>query len=89
MHDVPHDLRTRPVHRSEALAAGVTRSVLQGPQFRRVHEAVYCFASHEMTFADRLRAARLALPLIIVRRRSDRLMAVLFALFEKQRAKTA
>jgi hypothetical protein len=62
MYAVPAALRTRPVHRAEALAAGITRSVLQGPQFRRLHEAVYCFAGHAMTFADRIAAARMALP---------------------------
>lgn len=62
MYEVPRPFRSGPFHRSEALAAGITRSVLQGPQFVRVHEAVYRFRSHEMTFDDEVEAARLALP---------------------------
>ena len=62
MFTVPEDFRHRPFHRAEALASGITRSVLQGPQFRRVHESVYCHVAHDPSFADRLAAARLALP---------------------------
>lgn len=62
MYAVPDEFRSRPFTRAEALAAGITRGVLQGRQFRRVHEAVYCHADHEPTFADRITAARLALP---------------------------
>lgn len=36
--------------------------MLQGPQFRRIHEAVYCHVAHSPSFADRVLAARLALP---------------------------
>lgn len=59
---VPEEFRHRPFLRNEALEAGITRGVLQGPQFRRVHESVYCYAAHVPTFEDRLVAARLALP---------------------------
>lgn len=62
MFRVPEEFRHRPFHRAEALDFGITRSVLQGPQFRRVHESVYCHVAHEPSFADRLTAARLALP---------------------------
>ncbi|PKH43490.1 hypothetical protein SAMN05192575_108120 [Nocardioides alpinus] len=62
MHAVPEDFLHRPFRRAEALASGITRSVLQGPQFRRVHEAVYCHVAHDPSFADRIAAARLALP---------------------------
>lgn len=62
VHAIPDDLRHRPFHRAEGLASGITRSVLQGPQFRRLHEAVYCHVAHRLSFADRLEAARLALP---------------------------
>lgn len=60
--NVPEEFRHRPFHRSEALESGISRSVLQGPQFRRVHESVYCHIAHEPCFQDRLAAARLALP---------------------------
>ncbi len=60
---MPTNLRNRPFHRVEALAAGLTRNVVQGPQFVRVHECVYRHRSHEMTFADEVEAATLALPL--------------------------
>ena len=62
MYAVPDEFRSRPFTRAEAFAAGVTRGVLQGRQFRRVHESVYCHADHEPTFADRITAARMALP---------------------------
>ena len=53
MYAVPDEFRSRPFTRAEALAAGITRGVLQGRQFRRVHEAVYCHVEHEPTFDDR------------------------------------
>ncbi len=59
---IPEDFRHRPFHRAEALEAGISRSVVEGPQFRRVHESVYCHVAHEPSFTDRLEAARLALP---------------------------
>jgi hypothetical protein len=59
---VPEDFRNRPFSRAEALASGITRGVLQGRQFRRVHEAVYCHADHQPSFSDRVAAARMALP---------------------------
>ncbi len=62
MFRVPDRLRTGPVHRRDALAAGVSRDVLEGVQFSRIHEAVYVHRSHEMTWDDHVLAARLALP---------------------------
>lgn len=62
MFSVPDDFRTRPFTRAEALRGGITRGVLQGPQFRRLYDGVYCHVDHEPSFADRLAAARLALP---------------------------
>ena len=62
MFSVPSDFRDRPFTRGEALRSGISRGVLQGPQFRRIHEGVYCHVDHTPTFADRLAAARLALP---------------------------
>ncbi|WP_224275111.1 hypothetical protein [Nocardioides lacusdianchii] len=50
------------VHRRVALESGVSRDVLEGVQFRRLHEAVYVHRDHEMTWADHVEAARLALP---------------------------
>jgi hypothetical protein len=40
----------------------VSRDVLEGVQFRRLHEAVYVHRDHGMTWADHVEAARLALP---------------------------
>lgn len=62
MFPVPDHFRDRPFRRSEALRSGITRGVLQGPQFRRVYDAVYCHVDHEPSFEDRIVAARLALP---------------------------
>ena len=62
MFDVPEDLRRGPVTRAAALAGGLTRDVLEGAQFRRLHEAVYVHRTHELTWEDQVAAARLALP---------------------------
>jgi hypothetical protein len=62
MFPVPTAFRSRPFTREEALCGGISRGVLQGPQFRRLHESVYCHVDHVPTFGDRLLAARLTLP---------------------------
>ena len=62
MNLVPDLLRKGPVHRRELLASGVSRDVLEGVQFRRLHEAVYVHRDHEMSWEDHVEAARLALP---------------------------
>jgi hypothetical protein len=62
MRSIPEKLRSGPVHRREALAQGISRDVLEGVQFRRLHEAVYVHRDHEMTWEDHLEAARSALP---------------------------
>lgn len=62
MYDVPSQFLSGPFARAEALAAGVPARVLEGARFVRDHAGVYHYRSHEMTFTDRLRAARLALP---------------------------
>lgn len=62
MYDVPHSFRDRPFARVEALEAGIPRGVLHGPQFVRLHEGVYRHRGHEMTWTDRVTAARMALP---------------------------
>ena len=51
-----------PFCRSEALAAGIPARVLEGVQFRRLHQGVYCHRDHQMTWEDHVQAARLALP---------------------------
>lgn len=60
--DVPSKFRSGPFARAEALEAGISARVLEGAQFVRLHEAVYRHRDHEMTFADRVTAARIALP---------------------------
>lgn len=62
MFSVPDNFRNRPFTRAEALRGGITRGVLQGPQFRRLYDGVYCHVDHQPCFGDRLSAARLALP---------------------------
>lgn len=62
MFDVPEKFRCGPFARSDALRAGISARVLEGVQFVRLHDAVYCHRDHELTHADQLAAARLALP---------------------------
>lgn len=62
MFTVPEEFLHRPFSRAEALDKGITRGVLQGRHFRRLHDAVWCHVDHELTFTDQLLAARLALP---------------------------
>ena len=62
MYAVPDDFASRPFHRAEAIAAGISRHVLQGPSFVRLHQGVYRHRLHVMSFADEVAAARLALP---------------------------
>jgi hypothetical protein len=51
-----------PFTRSQALAAGFSSRMLQGEGFVRLFPRVWRRAGHEMTGADWVRAARLALP---------------------------
>ena len=51
-----------PFTRRQALAAGFSSRMLQGDGFVRVFPRVWRRASHEMSDADWVRAARLALP---------------------------
>lgn len=62
MFSVPEKFRNRPFARSEALGGGISRGVLQGPQFQRLYDGVYCHVGHTCTFADHVAAARLVLP---------------------------
>jgi hypothetical protein len=62
MHDVTPELLHGPFTRAYALALGMPARVLEGVQFRRLHQGVYVHRNHEMTWADHVDAARLALP---------------------------
>lgn len=59
---VPHEFLHAPFDRPTAIAAGVPARVLEGTRFHRLHKGVYCHRNHVLTWNDRLRAARLALP---------------------------
>jgi len=59
---IPDALRHGPFTRAEGLAAGVPARVLEGTQFVRIHQGVHCHRGHVMSWADRVEAARLALP---------------------------
>lgn len=62
MFDVPEKFRSGPFARSEAIEADIPARVLEGVQFRRLHNGVYSHRDHVLTFSDRIAAARLALP---------------------------
>lgn len=62
MHHVAPELLRRPITRAHALAVGLPARVLEGVQFRRLHQGVYVHRSHAMTWTDHVEAARLALP---------------------------
>lgn len=62
MFAVPEKFRSGPFSRADALDAGIPARVLEGVQFRRLHDRVYCHRDRVLTFADRIAAARLALP---------------------------
>lgn len=62
MHPVPADLLHGPFTRVDALESGLSARVLEGVQFRRLHQGVYVHRRHEMTWTDHVEAARLALP---------------------------
>ena len=51
-----------PFARSTALVGGIPARVLEGVQFRRLHQGVYVHRRHELTWVDHVEAARLALP---------------------------
>ena len=59
---VPPELQTGPFTRARALALGVTPQMLRGRRFVRLYDGVWRHRDHAMTPADRLDAARLALP---------------------------
>lgn len=62
MFSLPESFQTSPFSRDVALDAGIPARVLEGTRFRRLHKGVYCHRDHEMTWADHVLAARLALP---------------------------
>lgn len=62
MFTIPDEFLHGPFHRRAAIAAGLPRRVVEGTRFRWLHKGVYCHRDHEMTWADRVTAARLALP---------------------------
>jgi hypothetical protein len=62
MHRVPPELLHGPFTRAHALATGLSARVLEGVQFRRLHQGVYVHRSHDMGWTDHVEAARLALP---------------------------
>lgn len=59
---VPEELRHRPFTQAQALAAGVTAHMLSGPTWMRVHPRVWVHRDHEMSDADWIVAASLAMP---------------------------
>jgi Protein of unknown function (DUF559) len=60
--NIPSELRARPFHRDEALRLGLTRTVLEGRRFRRLHRLVYVCADVALTIRVRVLAALLVLP---------------------------
>ena len=62
MRELPSELTSGPFLRSTAIALGVTSRMLDGRRFVRIHPRVYRHVAYDMTDADRVRAARLALP---------------------------
>ncbi len=62
MNPVPAELPDGPFTRRQALAAGVTPTMLKGARFVRVLPRVWRHVDHEMTDHDWVVAARLSLP---------------------------
>lgn len=62
MRQIPGELMVGPFLRSRALALGVTRTMLVGRRFERLHHGVYRIAGDPLTHDERLAAARIALP---------------------------
>lgn len=62
MSPIPDELLAGPFTRRHALELGVSARVLEGRRFIRLHHGVWRHCDHSMTHADRLQAARLALP---------------------------
>lgn len=62
MKPIPESLPRGPFTRAQALAAGVSKKMLEGQRFVAVHRGVWRRRDHQMTDDDRVLAARLALP---------------------------
>ncbi|RYJ02509.1 MAG: hypothetical protein EON52_19470, partial [Actinomycetales bacterium] len=62
MRIIDEQLRTGPFHREALLTAGYSEKVLRGRRFRRLFPRVWVHVDHEMTEADWIAAARLAMP---------------------------
>src|SRR5688572_18771869 len=62
MKAIPPRLLAGPFRRSSALELGVTRTMLAGKRFERLHQCVYRIAGTPISYEERLAAARLALP---------------------------
>lgn len=62
MHQIPDELLTKPFTRGRALELGVTKKMLAGARFARVHPGVWRHRDHQLTWDDEILAARLALP---------------------------
>ena len=62
MREIPPELLSGPFLRSRAVELGVTSRMLDGQRFVRLFPRVYRLGDHEMTEADWVRAAHLALP---------------------------
>jgi hypothetical protein len=62
MKSIPEVLRGRPFTNRQAGAAGVSARMLNGRRFVQIHPRVWRCADHVMSDADRVTAARLAMP---------------------------
>lgn len=62
MRRIPDELAAGPFGRAQAAAVGVTKSMLQGSRFIRLHQGVWRAADHVMSPSDWVRAGALALP---------------------------
>jgi hypothetical protein len=62
MHAVPEPLLHGAFTRRQAAELGVTKRMLAGARFVRLHPRVWRHRDHVMTWADHVRAAQLALP---------------------------
>lgn len=62
MREIPEDLLSTPFTRTRALELGVSKRMLAGSRFVRVHPRVWRHRDHQMTWDDEILAAQLALP---------------------------
>lgn len=62
MRAIPEELLTTPFRRARALELGVSKKMLAGARFVRVHPRVWRHRDHQMSWDDEILAAQLALP---------------------------